>query len=270
MAIATSIATSSGTTGIENSRGGFDYSFVNTPPDELVCKICHCPSREPYLSVCCGHTFCKSCLEDAKRVLVVTNACPMCRNEDFTTFPNKQNERAVKNLHVFCTNKGRGCDWKGEVNDITDHLSHNDGCLFERVNCSNKCGVSLERRCLSKHIDAECPYSKITCRYCYITGGCHFITGQHQEQCSKFPLPCPNNCDIGMVFRENMEAHKAECSLEMIQCDYHEVGCKDIIARKDKMKHDKEKMENHLCLMKCSYLHTTSKLADAEKKIKEL
>ena len=49
-----------------NGKGGYDYSLVDTPPDELVCKICHHPSREPHLSVCCGQTFCKMCLEDAK------------------------------------------------------------------------------------------------------------------------------------------------------------------------------------------------------------
>ena len=38
--------------------GGHDYDFVEMPPDRLVCKICHFPSRDPYLSVCCGHAYC--------------------------------------------------------------------------------------------------------------------------------------------------------------------------------------------------------------------
>ena len=254
-----------------NSRGGYDYSFVDIPPDELVCKICHCPSIEPYLSVCCGHTFCKSCLEDAKQVTIVVSACPMCRKDDFTTFPNKQNERAVNSLHVFCTNKHKGCDWQGELNNITRHLSNDsNGCEFERINCSNKCGLSLERRYLSNHVDTECPCGNITCQYCAITGECQFINGQHQEQCPKLLLQCPNKCDIGTIPRENMEAHKAECPLEMTQCDYYEMGCTDRMARKDKLNHDKEKMENHLSIMKSKYLHTTSKLEDAEKEIKEL
>ena len=90
---------------------------------------------------------------------MVTNACPMCRKV-FTTFPSKQNEWTVKYLHVFCTNKGlgRGCGWQCEVN-ITGHSqSSSDGCRFERVNCSNKCGLSLKSWYLSKHIDKECPH----------------------------------------------------------------------------------------------------------------
>ena len=100
-----------------NDLGGYDYEFVDAPPDTLVCKICHCPSKEPHLSVCCGHTFCKSCLVSAKNS-TVAKVCPMCRSENFETFPNKQNERLIKSLAVFCTNKGKGCDWQGEVGMI--------------------------------------------------------------------------------------------------------------------------------------------------------
>ena len=414
-----------------NGRGGYDYSFVNTPSDELVCKICHHPSREPYLSVCCGHTFCKTCLEDAKQAVSVEeevkNACPMCREKNFTSFPNKQNERAIKNLHVFCTNKDKGCNWQGEINSIVGHLTNHDGCPFEEVSCTNKCGWSLQRqhlskhvdtectrskvtcqycnavgerqfiirlhqnlcpkfplpcpnkcktktvprrsmnvhrakcplemiRCkcnlslqrqhLSKHVDTECPRSKVTCQYCNTIGERQFISGyhhqkecpklplpcpnkcevgtvlrenmkmhraecplemiwcacglflqrqhvskhvdtkcslskvtcqycntigerqfisrHHKEQCPKFPLSCPNKCEVGTVLRENMEAHRAECPLETIQCEYYEVGCKDSMHRKDQVKHNKGEIENHLSLMKSEYLHTKGKLTDTE------
>ena len=130
--------------------------------------------------------------------------------------------------------------------------------------------LSLERRYLNNHVDTECPYSNITCQYCAITGERQFIDGQHQEQCPKLPLPCPNGCDIGTVPRENMEKHKADCPLEMIQCDYYEVGCKDGVARKDQVRHNKECMENHLSLMKSEYLCTKRALKTAEENIKEL
>ena len=341
-----------------NLRGGYEYSFVNTPPDELVCKICHHPSREPHLSVCCGHTFCKTCLEDAKQAVTVDkevkNSCPMCREKNFSAFQNKRDERAVKSLHVFCTNKEEGCDWQGEMNIIVGHLANSDGCPFEEVGCANECGLSLQRQNLSRHVDIECPRSKVTCQYCSIIGERQFITGQHheeecpklplpcpnkceiktvprenmeahrakcpletiqcewcnlslqrqhlsmhvdtecphsiipcqycntigerqfinghhqKEECSKFPLSCPNNCMVGTVLRENMEAHRAECPLEMIQCEYYEMGCKDSMARKDKVKHNKEEVENHLSLMKSEYLQTKGKLADTEKRIREL
>ena len=253
-------------------RGGYDYSFVNAPRDDLICKICHHPSREPHLSGCCGHTFCKTCLDDVKRANSVDeevkNSCPMCRAKNFVIFPNKQNERAVKNLHIFCTNKDKGCDWQGELNSIVAHLTNSDGCPFEEASCSNECGLSLQRQHLRKHVDTECPRSRVTCQYCNIIGERQFIDGQHhKDECRKFPLPCPNKCEIKTVPREIMDVHRTECPLEMIQCDYYEMGCKDNMARKDEVKHYKEEMANHLSLVKSEYLQTKSKLADTEKTV---
>ena len=88
-----------------NNNGGYDYDFVSQPPDRLICKICHLSSRDPYLSVCCGHVFCKSCLDNVKKATVITNACPVCRDEKFVTFPNKQLDREIKGLPVLTRRK---------------------------------------------------------------------------------------------------------------------------------------------------------------------
>ena len=85
--------------------GGYDYEFVHTPSDTLICQICHCPSKEPHLSACCGHTFCKSCIEATKGVKSVINVCPVCRNEEFTTILNKQADRIIRNLYVYCSTR---------------------------------------------------------------------------------------------------------------------------------------------------------------------
>ena len=137
--------------------------------------ICQLPSIDPYLSVCCGHLFCKSCLENAKKAAAIaTSNCPMCRSEDFVTFPNKQIDRVVRNLHVYCTNKEKGCKWQGEVYYIGDHLGRSDGCDFEDVQCSSKCGEIVQREYLVSHMEAECPASivvlpasiVVSCQYC--------------------------------------------------------------------------------------------------------
>jgi len=103
----------------EVTDGGYDYQFVETPPHILICKICHFPSREPCLSECCGHTFCKSCIDHVKKAIVLYPClCPMCRSKQLTVFRNKQNERVIKSLHVYCSNKERGCEWQEEINNI--------------------------------------------------------------------------------------------------------------------------------------------------------
>ena len=43
--------------------GGYNCSFAESPADDLLCKICHYPARDPILAVCCGHSFCSYCLE---------------------------------------------------------------------------------------------------------------------------------------------------------------------------------------------------------------
>ena len=246
-----------------NNNGGYDYDFVSQPPDRLICKVCHVPSRDPYLSVCCGHVFCKSCLDNVKKAATITKSCPICRDEEFITFPQKEANREIKSLHIYCTNKEKGCEWQGELNDINNHLDNSDGCQFEEVKCSNECGKMIQRRYLTSHVETECPRRKVNCQYCHDTGEHQFIEGQHKEECPKLPLPCPNNCEVGSVPREDMEAHRKECPLEMIQCEYYSVGCEVTMARKDQEKHKKENMEDHLMMTNHKLKNTNVQLTAA-------
>ena len=234
-----------------NNIGGFDYDLLIKPPDRLMCKICHLPGRDAYLSVCCGHVFCKSCLDNVKRS--PNNACPVCRDTEFVTYPNKAVGREVQELQIYCTNKEKGCEWQGELNDINKHLGNSDGCQFEESKCSNKCGKMIERRHLTSHVETECPRRKVNCQYCHDTGEHQFIEGQHKEECPKLSLPCPNNCEVGSVLREDMEAHRKECPLEVIQCEYYSVGCnykRLKLAHVEFEQHDNEKMKEHLMMTK--------------------
>jgi len=63
------------------------------------------------------------------------------------------------------------------------------------------------------------------------------------------------------VLREDMEAHRKECPLEVVQCEYHNVGCEERMMRKRKREHEKEEMEKHLLLTK-DMLNTTLKKVD--------
>ena len=250
--------------------GGYDYEFVHTPSDTLICQICHCPSREPHLSACCGHIFCKSCLEAAVRVTSVTKACPMCRSKEFVTIPNKQADRIIMSLLVYCSNKNKGCKWKGEVRDITSHLSNSDGCQFHEVNCSNDCGAAYQRQYLTIHVLTECPRRKVNCHYCHDTGEHQFIEGQHKTECPKFPLPCPNNCGFGNIPRDGIREHVNICPLQLVQCKYHIIGCEVTMARKDQKKHNNEMMEEHLSLAVIELSATKKCQHDSQKTIQDL
>ena len=215
-----------------DSGGGYDYIFVKQPVDMFVCKICHLPSRDPHLSMCCGHTFCKSCLENAKKAVAIFPpwssdrriccVCPMCRMEDFNTVPNKQICREVMGLHVFCTNKEKGCKWQGEINNISLHLKNGDGCQFENVKCFNACGMEVQRRYMTNHIENKCPQHVIECQYCKVKGKRRIITGVHIKRCPKHILPCPNalhGCPEVSIPREDICKHRKVCQYENVQCD---------------------------------------------------
>ena len=188
----------------------------------------------------------KCCLDNVKNTVAIINVCPVCRDEKFVTFLNKQADREIKSLHIYCANKEKGCEWQGELNDINNHLGNSDGCQFEVVKCFNECGKVIQRQYLTSHVETECPRRKVNCQYCHDTGEHQFIEGQHKEECPKLPLPCPNKCEVGNIPYKGMEAHRKECPLEMIQCEYYSVGCEVRMARKDQEKHENEKAKEHL------------------------
>ena len=249
-----------------HQHGGYRYEFAEKRgvPDRLKCNICSLPSRDPHKSTCCGDIFCKSCLDHDKKAAATTNnACKTC-GKKFETFPDRAVDNEIQELHVHCTNKVKGCMWKCKLKNINNHLGYNKNCQFEEVMCPNECGKMMERRHLTNHLKTACPRRKVNCKYCHDTGEHQFIESQHKEECPKLPLPCPNKCEVGSVLREDMEAHMKECPLEMIQCEYRNVGCNVKIARKDQQKHNKEKMEEHLMKTNAALTSTREDLANTK------
>lgn len=169
----------------------------------------------------------------AKSATTISDVCPMCRNTKFETFPNKQNERLIKSLDVFCINKDKGCEWQGEVNNITNHLERNDGCQFEEVGCTNSCGSSVQRQYLANHTENDCPRRSVNCQYCHITDEHQFIENQHKKECPKFPVSCPNECGM-TIPREEMVDHKMVCPCQLLQCGNL---CGAFYQRKDRFIH---------------------------------
>ena len=90
----------------------------------------------------------------------------MCKEMKNVTFSNKQIDQKVKSVHVFCTNKERGCDWQGELNDIKSYLGGSNSCFFGEVKCPNECGKMLSSESVTSHAEAECPRRKVDCQYC--------------------------------------------------------------------------------------------------------
>ena len=247
--------------------GGYRYEFVVDPPDYIRCTMCRLPSRDPFLTDCCGQIFCNSCVQEkAKLSPQGIAACPdsKCPNpRAFAMFRNKQVERTVKELKVYCTNKSKGCTWQDKITEIHVHLVRN--CPFEDVECTNQCGQMVQRQNYSRHISNECHCRSTKCKYCRAEGQHAFIQGTHKATCPKYPVACPNNgCKISDLLQEGLAAHREKCPHEMIQCEYFDEGCTEKMARQNLAKHYKDNMEKHLTLIKCELIKSKKKEEDIQ------
>ena len=72
----------------DSSEGGYDYTFVETPPDRLMCQICQAVARVPHQVTCCGRVYCETCLDKYRRR---SSSCPNCRKRG-QDFPDTRGE----------------------------------------------------------------------------------------------------------------------------------------------------------------------------------
>lgn len=110
----------------------------------------------------------------------------------------------------------------------------------------------------------DCPCH---CQYCGFTGHKADITTKHKKNCSKYPLPCPNSCELGVVPSAGMAAHRKVCPLELVQCQYYTVGCYDMMVRRELENHYNQKMTEHLNLMSLKLNSTVEELTESENKL---
>ena len=180
-------------------ESGYDYNFVGTPPDRLVCKICQFPCSEAQLTECCGHVYCQSCVEKVKIVADREYSCPMCREVNFKTIAHHEANRTIKELLIYCPNNKEGwgkCSWTGALRDVNSHLKN---C---KVKC-RKCGISLGYHAMRRHLATL----SCLCKHCH-----------RKTQCCCL-VACPNKCGQD-VLKDKIDEHKKVCPSEIVECKY--------------------------------------------------
>lgn len=49
----------------------------------------------------------------------------------------------------------------------------------------------------------------------------------HFGNCPRYPIGCPNRCDLLKIPREELEVHmKEQCKAALTNCPFKEAGCK--------------------------------------------
>ncbi len=236
---------------------GYQCEFVESVRD-YECPLCLHVTREPSLTSCCGQHFCQACIQ---KILTDNKPCPFCKNNSFTVFFDKKQRRRLLDLKVYCDKNAAGCDWVDGLGELEQHLSMK--CQFVSVDFLYSCGEAIERRFLGIHEALKCPKRPHSCDYCLLKGTYQEIQDDHLPVCPKYPVACPNECGVAPLERGQLEGHLRECPLAMVECELKELGCEEVVQRKDVDKHMEQAAQKHLKLS-TNYFITNQRKQDEE------
>ena len=256
------------------SSSGYDCEFVEEPPNRSQCPICLLVPRDPYQTLCCGNAFCKDCITKIK---LHKKPCPTCKTEDFVFYPDKGLERELYNSQVCCSFKSRGCDWRGELRQLDQHLNSNfsqdnllAGCAFLRI-CCDYCQHAMYRRQLQIHRNRMCFKRPFTCPTCKMYESDYDdVKSIHMPECKCRPVECPNKCGL-VVEAQNLQAHlSSDCELTEVACEFNHAGCEVKIIRKLLPGHMTDNVVQHMSLLARENRIYKEKVISLEKEKKEL
>lgn len=249
---------------VKSDANSFDCKFVEPIPKEIQteCSICLETLKEPYMVGCCGNRFCKDCIEPSKPL----RFCPLCKDPSFQKLPDKQLQRLINQKNVYCLLQDCGCSWKGQINNLRQHLDINDEhtcansslrkedvCQYLPVPCTY-CKEYVRRIHMVDH-ETNCDSRPSLCNYCNYKGP-HKDLDLHYKECLGYPIKCKNTCCSKFIPRRELHLHLDNCLWEKVDCAYCYAGCHEIILRKDMTEHMEKSLKEHLDLIsaKCSIL----------------
>lgn len=102
---------------------------------------------------------------DSSLPFSVASRCPTCQQpiSKDRLINDKELQKEIQNLEVFCTNQSKGCDWSGALRELSTHV---ETCGFVPIECPNGCGMKFERRFTAKHQTDDCAKRTTICEFC--------------------------------------------------------------------------------------------------------
>ncbi|XP_070577605.1 TNF receptor-associated factor 3-like [Ptychodera flava] len=136
--------------------GGYKAVFKEAANNNYLCPLCDLPMREPYLNSCCGHRFCKTCIDERAS----EKKCPAGNCQEALSSNYLQEDpdahKEIQEKIVIC----KQCNsWEGELQVFVK--SH------EKVQCCTNDGCGMEpSRLQMKGCVNDCPHSIVKCSNC--------------------------------------------------------------------------------------------------------
>uniref|UniRef100_H2YUF4 TNF receptor-associated factor n=1 Tax=Ciona savignyi TaxID=51511 RepID=H2YUF4_CIOSA len=199
---------------------GYPNKFVDKVRKRHQCPLCHLPMRDPVQITACRHRYCDTCLQSFLGEGVFN--CPVDHlSLDYAKviYPDPDLDNEIMSLTTHCSNYSSGCKWTGKLHNLKAHI---DKCSYSERECPNRCGARLRSMKLADHLEYECLKRRVTCDFSFI-----FDVQTHHGTCSRYPIGCPNRCDVLKIPREELEVHlKEHCKSALTICPFKEAGCK--------------------------------------------
>ena len=101
------------------TSGPEELDFVNRPSEDFFCPVTFELLLEPHLTLCCGNHLSQRAVT---RLKSEGKPCPICKEPDLATVLDKFHRRKVRAVQVHCPHTTGGCEWAGEVGELSQHI----------------------------------------------------------------------------------------------------------------------------------------------------
>ena len=163
-------------------------------------------------------------------------------------------------LRVYCSMKGRGCDWSGMLGQLDTHLDPDqNNCQHVDIKCPLNCQQTTSKNMVEQHLAMECIKRDYVCQYCNFNATYDVIVKTHWPVCIFFPIQCPNFCGVTCE-RDVMKDHMSMCCLEEVACEFSGMGCDKMFRREDQEEHIRQNSLKHLSMTAAASVKINQKL----------
>ena len=236
---------------------GYQCEFIDSAHDKFYCKKCTLVARGLTYTSCCVESYCHACIADIQQE---DKPCPECGQQNFTTMKPLKYQRQMDCLRVYCSMKGRGCDWSGMLGQLDTHLDpdQND-CQHVDIKCPLNCQQTTSKNMVEQHLAMECVKRDYVCQYCNFNATYEVMVKTHWPECIFFPIQCPNFCGVTCE-RDVVKDHMSMCRLEEVVCEFSGMGCDKRFRREDQEEHIRQNSLKHLFMTAAASFKMNQKL----------